>query len=61
MELRVAISMSLRGRKNYTETLVDSAMARILERLADYPKVVGGKVPFSDFYIVLRHRKISNV
>lgn len=61
LELRLAVSMSLRGRKNFTEQMVDSAMTRILERLAEIPKVFEGKIPFRDFYYVLRHRKISSV
>lgn len=60
IELRQALSMSLRDRKHFTEQLVDNALARILERLAEISKVVEGKVSFDDFYFILRQRKLSS-
>jgi hypothetical protein len=56
LELRVAVGMSLRGRKNFSEEMVTNAMARILERLAEFSRDRGGRVSFRDFYFVLRHK-----
>jgi hypothetical protein len=51
--------MSLRGQKNFSEELVDNAMTRILERLAELPKVVEAKIAFRDFFNVVSRKALT--
>jgi hypothetical protein len=52
--------MSLRGQKNFSEELVDNAQTRILERLAELPKVIEAKIVFRDFFNVLCRRTLTS-